>query len=78
MQPSGAQGAHGFLVRSGDVGRKRKEAKSAAAGISRILSTLTCGFPRRHLAQLIQCTVHKKWTTGYRRPSIQEIKMKIT
>jgi hypothetical protein len=44
MQPSGAQGAHKLLVRLGDARRKRKEERSEAGRISRILSALTCGF----------------------------------
>ena len=44
MQPSGAQGAHKLLVRPGDARRKRKEERSEAGRISRILSALTCGF----------------------------------
>ena len=44
MQPSGAPGAHGFLVRSRVARRKRKEQENAARGISPILSALTCGF----------------------------------
>jgi hypothetical protein len=46
MQPSGAPGAHGFLVRPRVARRKRKENKNAAEGIPPILSALTCGFPR--------------------------------
>jgi hypothetical protein len=44
MQPSGAQGAHNFLVRPGDVQRKRKKEKNEAGHISGILSGLAFGF----------------------------------
>jgi hypothetical protein len=45
-KPSGAPGAHGFLVRPRVARRKRKEHETAARGISPILSALTCGFLR--------------------------------
>jgi hypothetical protein len=44
MQPSGARGAHGFLVRPRVTWRKRKEGQNVAGPIPRILSRLTCGF----------------------------------
>jgi hypothetical protein len=55
MQPSGAQGAHTSLVRPGDARRKRKEEKSEAGRISRILSALTCGFLGRPLGLPVSC-----------------------
>jgi len=45
MQPSGARGAHNFLVRRGDAGRKRKEKENFAGTIRGLLSGLSCGFP---------------------------------
>ena len=86
MQPSGAQGAHELLVRPGDAGRKRKEEKSEAVRISRILSGLTCGFLRRPLGLQAsfeggkaQALLHqKKRTARFARRPHEKDKGKIT
>jgi hypothetical protein len=62
MQPSGAQGAHKLLVRPGDARRKRKEEKSEAGRISRILSALTCGFLEPCLALRVSCSFRPQVT----------------
>ncbi len=63
MQPSGAQGAHKLLVRPGDARRKRKEEKSEAGRIWRILSALTCGFLGRPLGLPVSCVVGRQVAT---------------